>query len=151
MSEDDETKELYTNTDTAVFERMSIPEKIGEQRAYGKANSKKIDKNEKAIVDMKQTAAVKAKLDTERHNATTKSIKESKTAITDLTTAIQKKKDDDAIEETESLKAEIAEYKNGTNKKTSDNRTLIRYVVGAVLVLILTRHLGTIVKMLSGG
>ena len=148
---EDETKELYTNPDTAVLERMSIPEKLGEQRAYGKANFSKIEQNEKAITDMKQAAAVKEKLDTERHNATNKSIKESKTAITDLTTVIQKKKDDDALEETKSLKAEIAEYKGGSKEKSMENRKLIFYICGAVLVVILTRHLGDIVKMLSGG
>lgn len=150
MSED-ETKELYTNTDTAVFERMTIPEKIGEQRAHSKRNFSIIEKHDKVISKMKEDAAIKAKLDTERHNTTTKSIDASEVAITKLTGAIQQQKDDDALEETNSLKAKIAKYESGAEKKTTESRKLLYSVGVAVAVIILTRHLGDIVKMLSGG
>ena len=158
MSEDETKEILYTGTDTVTFEKLSIPEKIGEQRAYGHANYKRGIQNKtdikginKTLTKMETAAGIKAELDTDRHNATTKSITKSSEALTKLTNAIQKQKDDDALEETESLKATIADYENGTKRKSTESRTFLYYVVGAVLVLILTRHLGTIVKMLSGG
>ena len=148
----------YTGTDTTSFNKMSVGEKIGVQRAYGRENARQIKENKSdikevqaTVTEIQATAKSKAKIDTERHEFTVSSLVDSSEALTSLKDEIQEQKQAAADEETRELKEIIAEYENGDNEKKKENKKLIYYIIGAVLVVIFTRHLGTIVKMLSGG
>ena len=157
MSEQ-KSEEEYNSTETTPIQ---IPDKVSklegqmkEQRVYGRESAKKIEQNRVNIEtmkdnvhDIKTAMEVKETDDENRHKATLSSLDRNKKSVDKLSKQITDDKSEASDKENEDLKEKLTEYEEG--KK--DNRKIIIAIFTAALILILTRHLGTIVKIFSGG